>query len=1629
MRLKILKNIKQYNPLALNITAIGSAITLFLQIVMTPAFAQSFLDVIPPGTLLKPSRPHTPVIIMGMTIHPANPLRFDFIIDAGDSGLDGEDLQNECRKLINYFLATLTVPNDELWVNLSPYEENRIIADSLSQTEMGRDMLNQDYILKQFTASLMYPEEKLGHNFWNRIKEKSKSTFGHVDIPTNTFSKVWIVPDQPAVFISDNNIFINQNHLKVMLEEDYLAMDFHHKSPKSKTGLSPKETVPGKLSSQVIQEIIMPEIEKEVNEGEHFANLRQIYNSMLLATWYKQNLKKSIIGNVYMNKNKVDEIAIEDKQVKEKIYNQYVEAFQTGVYNYVKEEYDPIAKNIIYTKYFSGGLLPYQAKTIDSAMLTSVFKKPILVAVDLVIKVKNRFSRIDLVDRLERKLKETDSDQIKQETIEALGKMKERSAKTIPTILNILKKTDNSAVHIYGGIALGRIIKKSHENIPLLIKEFQNAETPRLQITFADAIGIIRKPARDAVTDLERVLKDTASDEVKTKILFALGSMEEHAERAIPTMIYAIESSKANYFEEIGLQIWGGSALGYIIKAAPQNIPFLIKKFHEAKTPRMQTTLADAIATVGIEAADAVTDLAHRLRKTKSSEVKQHILKALGAIGGPSAQAVPTIIKVIKDSNNPLIHLYGYLALSNTGRISSESLPELLSLSDHPSSEGNLKKLVAAIGHVDREGRATAVSSLKTLFESHDNEELKFAIAEAFGNLGETPVALFLELKSLYRKLEIWDKEKIIHAIGLLNGRPQDALEFLLTLESSFSKSLSSNHIKKAVLQLSSRFMQESLDYIIAKSQKIKAGKEKIFHETLAEIASLDFEKSVSILRKKIKMIADQRGEKTNIEIITRLQGKRTNMEIITRLLESLESAAIDAVPELLEFYEQSANSGEKENIRNALLSIFQTKKTIKKIVKISRNIIIQNNSNSEILNFDEWERLVNKYSRYTLRAIDLISGEDSPAVKFFSQELNDQKNFDPKLILDDLNLIQNIFKQYEKANSTKEYFEQWYKDAVSYVTDGFDLSEKDQLLKSYSVIIFSGITNVSFNQYKKRLELLSLVDEQAQAAGFQEDISIGQLFNASRFSLFYIGGNGVKYDLSDVDTNVFDNHLFLLKEIASKMQNQAYLMEILKDDYNLFMRKVLAYLSIKGDTELDKANPHINGKTLKWHMKKYQMDEKTNEEIVDNIYEADKKNRLKALFYVSNLIVGSLSKEKAVPYLTLMRNAIIANEFDGSWESNMSEEDPELRFAAFDSFYTDAKFHLPNSLDLSLDKMSKLKAEFARFSHEVFSEMKKVKVQKTKDTAGYWFVPAGFLGIFRGRTNIIDCSFDMPGYGNAFTRAMHRDTEYFFIYKDNPQLNRRITLANASGTRLSPIDFNQGNNLRGYLGVQHAQNVVEVVEDDQETDQTTSDLLAIDVIQSPSIKTQSLLTATLHQLDLMATGAGFKGTALPRKSEMESSFNFDNDQTLQKMKIYKKGKKIKLQTAHNDSWQAFKNFRDKDGDRLRKDVFNTIEDEGFRFLNPQHLTETVDNAMVAQKQVNPDSLGGINFNQESFNIIETGEAIDFNIDNAMLNEISPESVTGIIPVIINVTPLKSILPLLGKGQRKQSESPDLSFN
>ncbi|MBF0593425.1 MAG: hypothetical protein HQL22_00500, partial [Candidatus Omnitrophica bacterium] len=365
---------------------------------IAPVHAREIFPLPQPGAQVNLSPAFAPPLLKGVKVYPGDPFKLDFILDEGVNPATPTPT-TDAHRLIKYFLASVTVPEKDLWVNLSPYEKDRITPDAFGVTEMGRDLLAQDYILKQITASVIYPESDTGKKFWAEVYRQAAARFGTTDIPVDTFNKVWIVPAKAEVYEANNAVYVVASKLKVMLETDYLATSNNtlpargHVAPPvdqvergavspSTLPTTPSLNDPGGIAKQVLREIIIPILEREVNEGQNFAQLRQVYNSLILGVWYKDKIKSTLLSQAYADRNKVtgteytqsiietplptsQPMNAKASQVNpltttpndpELIWQRYVEAFKKGAFSYIKEEVDPATQEVVPRKYFSGGM-------------------------------------------------------------------------------------------------------------------------------------------------------------------------------------------------------------------------------------------------------------------------------------------------------------------------------------------------------------------------------------------------------------------------------------------------------------------------------------------------------------------------------------------------------------------------------------------------------------------------------------------------------------------------------------------------------------------------------------------------------------------------------------------------------------------------------------------------------------------------------------------------------------------------------------------------------------------------------------------------------------------------------------------------------------------------------------------------------------------------------------------------------------------------------------------------------------------------------------------------------------------------------------------------------------------------
>jgi len=327
-------------------------IILFTNLTLFPCARAANLSLPAPNQFIGLSTGYSFPVLKGLKFNPQDPFNIKFIVDVADNK---EVDKTEAKRLISYFLAGLTTPKENLWVNLSPYEKNRIIPEKLGETDLGKDLLTQDYILKQLMSSLTYPESKTGKDYWDKTYKEIQKIASTTKVPVNTFNKVWITPKDSLVYENKNTVLVLEAKLQAMLEEDYELQNTGNPPQQagSLSGTPQKEEI-NKTASKIMKETILPKINKDVNSGKNFSTLRQIYYSLILATWFKKKFKESFFKH-YIDKGKITGIDIKDKAVKEKIYNQYIQAYTKGIYDYIKKDYDLASNKNISKRYFSGG--------------------------------------------------------------------------------------------------------------------------------------------------------------------------------------------------------------------------------------------------------------------------------------------------------------------------------------------------------------------------------------------------------------------------------------------------------------------------------------------------------------------------------------------------------------------------------------------------------------------------------------------------------------------------------------------------------------------------------------------------------------------------------------------------------------------------------------------------------------------------------------------------------------------------------------------------------------------------------------------------------------------------------------------------------------------------------------------------------------------------------------------------------------------------------------------------------------------------------------------------------------------------------------------------------------------------
>jgi TIR domain len=317
---------------------------------------QSTIRYLPDVFGLRPLEEGFPPLVGGISFPLDNPLQIGFsLLSDASLSMPTPDEQLELQTRLGRYLNTMLVLTGEnLHADLSPLHEFCGLPELLRHTELGRDMLAQDVVLKHAIACHIHPSTLHGREFW-----AAADTFGAANAGAfESCFRVWIVPDDATVREKSENgrghVTIEKLGLKVMCEEDYNTLRQLRRGT-----IATDASRVGRRAFELFRKHIVPEIQNEVSVGPRFGLLRQILSVLVISKWVRESELGGFLKQaVFLDSNKPEKYGLSSVQddVLLSLKQVYLKMFKEGVWHYTLTHIDAESNVAEKRVYLAGGI-------------------------------------------------------------------------------------------------------------------------------------------------------------------------------------------------------------------------------------------------------------------------------------------------------------------------------------------------------------------------------------------------------------------------------------------------------------------------------------------------------------------------------------------------------------------------------------------------------------------------------------------------------------------------------------------------------------------------------------------------------------------------------------------------------------------------------------------------------------------------------------------------------------------------------------------------------------------------------------------------------------------------------------------------------------------------------------------------------------------------------------------------------------------------------------------------------------------------------------------------------------------------------------------------------------------------
>ena len=277
--------------------------------------------------------------------------RIRFIADRQESGAIARDtyMGEAINRSLGFFFLGLSIPDDKFWVNLTPVDHAQSIDPVIADTDLGKTLLAADLTLKKDTSIFTNPRTSpAGRKYWDLLYAKA-GELGIDEMPIS--NRVWITSGPVRISEDAGSVRILESNLQVCLEVDYM--------PGQNKNLTTKQRELQAYAKELMGELVLPGLNKKVNESAGYENLRQAYRALILARWYREKFgrdQSSLMQKISSGVQSAFPSRLPYNQTQ--IQREYMASLRQGDYNFSDNTTDKLSAymELITRRYFSGGI-------------------------------------------------------------------------------------------------------------------------------------------------------------------------------------------------------------------------------------------------------------------------------------------------------------------------------------------------------------------------------------------------------------------------------------------------------------------------------------------------------------------------------------------------------------------------------------------------------------------------------------------------------------------------------------------------------------------------------------------------------------------------------------------------------------------------------------------------------------------------------------------------------------------------------------------------------------------------------------------------------------------------------------------------------------------------------------------------------------------------------------------------------------------------------------------------------------------------------------------------------------------------------------------------------------------------